>query len=84
MMYGWFDGNMGVVGWIVMTIVMVLFWGGLAVLLVQLLRRRPTTHGELPVRPAHHDAEQVLNERFARGEIDEKEFGARRAALRRD
>lgn len=83
MMFGWYGGNWGVVGWIVMAIVMLLFWAGLAVLVVQLVRPRPLTQGDAALRPAHHEAEQVLNERFARGEIDEVEFTARRAALRR-
>ena len=31
----------------------------------------------------HRDAERILSERFARGEIDEEEFTRRRDALRR-
>ncbi|WP_245709262.1 SHOCT domain-containing protein [Rhodococcus tukisamuensis] len=31
--------------------------------------------------PPHHSAQQLLAERFARGEIDEEEFRARSAAL---
>lgn len=34
------------------------------------------------VLTAHHDAERILNERFAHGEIDEQEFTAKRTALR--
>lgn len=83
MMY-WYSGDWGAWAWIVMAVVMVLFWGGVAVLVVQLVRSRTALQGTLAARPPHHDAEQVLNERFARGEIDEDEFAARRAALRRD
>lgn len=83
MMYGWYDGNWGIGAWILMAVVMVLFWGGLAAVVLFILRRPVTAHGSAWLRPAHHDAEKVLSERFARGEIDEDEFTARRAALRR-
>ncbi len=83
MMYGWYGGNWGVIGWIVMASVMLLFLAGLVVLVVLLLRPRSVAQGDPALRPAHHEAERVLNERFARGEIDEVEFTARRAALRR-
>ncbi len=81
-MYGWYGGDWGVGGWIAMTVMMVLFWGGLITLVVWLVRRPTSGLGGDP-RPTHHDAERILSERFARGEIDEDEFTTRRAALRR-
>ncbi|HAM27981.1 MAG TPA: hypothetical protein DCP11_15130 [Microbacteriaceae bacterium] len=81
MMYG-YGAQWGVIGWVVMGLLMLLFWGGvIAVVAVMLFRRRP--EGDAPRPRAHEDAERILNERFARGEIDEEEFTTRRAALRR-
>lgn len=84
-MYGW-DGGWGAGAWVLMALVMLLFWGGVVAVVIVLLRRRrgpdgPGPHG-LTGAP-HDDAERILNERFARGEIDETELAARRAALRR-
>ena len=79
MMYGWYDGGMGVGAWIWMAVAMVIYWGGIWALVVFVIRR---PHPVMAVRSLHHDAEQVLNARFARGEIDEKEFTARRETLR--
>jgi putative membrane protein len=81
-MFGWYAGNWGVGTWIALTLVMLLFWGGVITVLVLLLRR-PQAPAGYGLDPAHHDAERILNERFARGEIDEAEHAARRAALRR-
>jgi putative membrane protein len=80
MMDGWYDGQWGVGGWIVMGLVMLLFWGVVVAVAVTLFRRRPESGGTPTSR--HEDAERILSERFARGEIDEEEFTARRAALR--
>jgi putative membrane protein len=82
-MYGWGSDGTGAVGWIAMAVVMVLFWGGVVTVVVVLLRRSHSDHGLPGLRPPHHEAERILHERFARGEIDETEYLARRAALRR-
>jgi putative membrane protein len=82
-MFGSYDGTMGSGSWVWMAVVMVPLWVGVAAL-VWWLFRRPGPAGQSQARePAHHEAEQVLGERFARGEIDEAEFMARRTALRR-
>ncbi len=81
-MFGWYAGNWGIGTWVALTLVMLLFWGSVVTALILLLRRPPTPDGD-GLRPAHRDAEHILNERFARGEIDEAEHAARRAALRR-
>lgn len=80
MMYGYGDGAWGMGAWIVMVLLVLLFWAAVITSIVLLFRRTGTTQG---AAPTHQDAERILNERFARGEIDEEEFSARRSALRR-
>lgn len=84
MMYGWNDG-WGAWGWVLMALMMLIFWGGVVTVVILLVRGRgPELPGSSGHYGAPHDeAERILNERFARGEIDETEFAARRAALRR-
>ncbi|TJY70529.1 SHOCT domain-containing protein [Arthrobacter sp. CAU 1506] len=79
-MYGW-DGSWGFGGWIAMALMMLLFWGGLVAVVILLLRGPHAGWGAHGQRG--DDAERILNERFARGEIDEQELNASRAALRR-
>jgi putative membrane protein len=81
--YGWSGDSWGIVGWIAMAVLMVLFWGAVVTVIVVLLRRSHSDQGTFGTRPSHHEAERILHERFARGEIDETEYVARRAALRR-
>ena len=82
-MYGWGGDSWGMGGWIAMAVLMVLFWGGVVTVIVVLLRRTHSDQVTTGVHPSHHDAERILHERFARGEIDETEYLARRTALRR-
>jgi putative membrane protein len=64
-------------GWLWMGLMMILFWGGLIVLVTLLLRgggfsgRRSQTGGPLTSGP---DATEILRARFARGEISEEEY----------
>ena len=80
MMY-WTDNDVTGWGWAAMTIGMLLFWALViagAVLLFRALDRpsdRPAGPGRRP------SPEQVLAERFARGEIDEDEYRRRLATL---
>ena len=83
MMDGWYGNGSGIGAWLVMALLMLLFWGGMVTVVVLLLRRPHLGEGPAAPRAALHDAERILNERFARGEIDEQEFTARRTALRR-
>jgi putative membrane protein len=67
-----------------MALMMIVFWGVVAVLVVYVIRNvshRPesgTTGGTTPQNQAAH----ILDERFARGEIDVDEYNQRREALR--
>lgn len=81
MMDGWYGNGWG--AWVAMALMMLIFWGGVVTVVILLLRRPHPGEGPAASRPPHHDAERVLSERFARGEIDEQEFTAKRAALRR-
>ena len=82
-MYGYGGDSWGMTGWIAMAVLMVLFWGGVVAVLVVLLRRPHPGQGMPGMHPSHEEAERILRERFARGEIEETEYLARRAALRR-
>jgi len=80
MMYdGW---GWGWGGWVLMSVAMVLFWAVLITALVLSIRYlvgggRPGT-----TRPDPARAEDLLAERFARGEIEEDEFRRRMTLLR--
>jgi len=68
--------------YMLMILAMVIFWGLVIAAVVYVLRqpsRQDRTSGG--IEPAHGGAQQVLAERFARGEIDETEFTSRRATL---
>ena len=70
----WWNGDWNWGTWLVMTAVMVAFWAALIWLVVYAIRssNEPSTR-----RP-----EQILDERFARGEITEDEYRERIAVLR--
>lgn len=70
---GWQDGGVGSGWWLVMALMMLVFWGGVAWLMVTLVRNG---------RVRRSDPEEILHERFARGEIDAEEHHERIDALR--
>ena len=75
MMWGWGWGW----GWLVGMVGMVAFWGVVVWAIVMLVRQpdtKPAT-GPAPARP-----EDILAERFARGEIGAEEYAQRRDILR--
>ncbi len=79
MMY-WYGDGPGWGGWLLMTLMMLAFWallifGGLAVF-------RSLRRDGKPPPDAKADAERLLDERFARGEIDAEEYTQRRELLR--
>jgi len=65
-----------------MTLMMVVFWGGLIALVVLVVRSTFRPSQATGTTPPGSSADQVLAERFARGEIDEDEFARRREVLR--
>ncbi|GAB26205.1 hypothetical protein GOPIP_093_00100 [Gordonia polyisoprenivorans NBRC 16320 = JCM 10675] len=76
-------------GWILMASMMVLFWAAVITAVVLAIRyfSGPRHHsGGVPgpgqPGPGPSRAEDVLGERFARGEIDEDEYRKRMTALR--
>jgi putative membrane protein len=71
----WWWHNWSWWSWSLMTIGMLAFWAALAWIIVIAIRSSP------PSRESHL-AEDVLAERFARGEIDETEYQRRLEALR--
>ncbi len=71
-MYGWNGGGWGIL-W------MVLSW--VAVVAIVVLLVRAFAGGSSPSAPRSDDPRAILDERFARGEISEEEYRARKAVL---
>lgn len=82
-MMGWNHYQWGFGGWVAMALMMVIFWGLVAALVMWIVRSqsRDRPHADGAERPAM-SPDSVLAQRFARGEIDEDEFARRRAVLR--
>lgn len=77
--YGWGWG-----AWLVMSVLMVLFWGLVIAGIVVLARYLAGSRQGGPTLPdrGRSSAEELLDERFARGEIDQDEYTRRRELLR--
>lgn len=69
------------VNWILGLLMMVLFWGGLVVLVVFALRGRDASQRRDGGGANSSDARSILDERFARGEVSEDEFEQKRRVL---
>lgn len=92
MLWGWNSGGMGAGGW-VLTIIWAIFWVAVFVAIILLIRhlvvRSDETRWSEEERHApqgHHmwprsNAMNILEERYARGEIDREEFLSRKADL---
>ncbi|MGW3955147.1 SHOCT domain-containing protein [Streptomyces sp. NPDC004752] len=86
----WYDGGWGWGGWFTMAVFMVLFWALIIAGVIALVRYLTGTHHPQPgPRPSSGEprwgsrrAEELLAERFARGEIDEDEYKRRLTTLR--
>ena len=83
--YGNGGGHWGL--WILMIVAMVVFWGALAWIIVTLVRQRGTPAASIPPAPGpgsslpSSDALRILNERLARGDVDEDEYTRRRSLM---
>lgn len=67
-------------GWVVMTVVMAAFMALVVVGVVAVVRSVRPSVSDSGTTP-QSSAQKVLDERFARGEIDAEEYHARRAVL---
>lgn len=74
---GWYGGGMGLGAWMFMSGFWVLLLGLAVWLVVRLL---PSGNRGAPADRSP-SAEEILDARFARGEIDEQAYAAARAAL---
>jgi len=81
-MMWWDHGGWGAGEWVAMSLMMVVFWGALVALVVWLVRssrdESDRTTGGQTTTP---NADELLAERFARGEIDAEEFTRNRQLL---
>ena len=75
----WNHGDWNGWGWLAMSVSMLVFWGLVVWGVVRVMRNSDRA----PSAPAPSDPEQILRERFARGEIDIEELERRRELLRR-
>lgn len=78
-MMGWYHDGVGWAGWVVMVFGMVAFWGLVVWAVIAIFRSTQTSStGDV----ARREPLDILDERFARGEIDESEYRARADVLR--
>ncbi len=78
------DNGWGAGQWVAMSVMMVLFWGLIVAGIIALVHAtRSDRH--TPPAPAPHEssARRILDERFARGELDADEYAHRRDLLDR-
>lgn len=76
----WWNEGMGSGGWVVMTLTMLAFWS-LVVFGVVAIFRGDRENRSTQI-PRERDPLQILDERFARGDIEGEEYRARRDELR--
>lgn len=82
-MMGWYNDGMGAGGWFVMIAAMSIFWGLVILAGVMIFRGSGSGSGGEGNRhsPQGRSAMDILDERFARGEVDREEYEARKAVL---
>lgn len=76
---GWYHGGLGWGGWLLMALSMAAFWALVAFAIVAVFRS--SRNDRTPAR-RERDPVTILDERFARGEIDETEYHQRADILR--
>ena len=78
--YGWHDGN----DWVSMGLMMMFFWSVVVAVLVGFAYfARRQQHGAPSNGPVHSSARRLLDERFAKGDIDEADYVKRSELLNR-
>jgi putative membrane protein len=80
----WNSNHMNGWGWLTMSLSMVLFWALLIAVGVLLFRALSRGTTDMHTRASRTTPEQLLAERFARGEVDEDEYRRRLTVLRSD
>ncbi|MGN6781728.1 MAG: SHOCT domain-containing protein [Marmoricola sp.] len=88
-MMSWYQGGFGTGGWIAMVAMMTLFWGAVVAVGLILLRGRDSdSRAEAPSHAMDRTCDpgplDILDERFARGEMERDEYEARKSALQGD
>lgn len=84
MMYDWNGGGWSWGGWLAMGLMMLTMWGAIVAVVVLLVRSIGGSHAPAvpPSAEPGDSAVRILDERFARGEIDAEEYRSRRELLR--
>ncbi len=75
-MMDWYGNGMGTGGWVAMIAMMMIFWG--LVILAGVLIFRGSSHRRNDAGTQHASALEILDDRFARGEVDPEEYEARK------
>lgn len=79
----WHDGSWNPAAWVAMGLVMIAFWGAIVAAVVIAARAFRNPGAPVAPPPPRDDAFQILDERFARGEIDADDYQQRRDLLRK-
>jgi len=76
-------GGWGWGAWLAMVVVMVVFWGAVTWVVVTLVRRtsEPSQSHSVGTPVPMADPLRILDERYARGEVDDEEYHRRRDVL---
>lgn len=89
MMHHW-DSGWGVGNWLLMSFGMLIFWALVVALIVWVVRSsgapragqaEPGVPPDKPAEPPHATARDILDQRYARGEISDEEYRSRRDTL---
>lgn len=80
-MMWWGHGDWGWGGWLAMSLTMLLFWGLVIWAVITVVRTLSSSEVRMRDTRESITPENILAERFARGEIDETEYWRRRDAL---
>lgn len=76
----WWNDDMSWGGWTAMIVLMLAFWALVIFGLMTVFGQRDG--GKQQTRPPSSDPQEILRERFARGEIDADDYHARQEVLR--